>query len=99
MSIGLSGFNGKPATLLKAEKAAYPPLAKVARQQGTVGIRVTLQKDGAVKDAALISGPPLLAQPAMQMVKTWVCQPTLLNGAPVETVRTINILFTLPPSP
>ncbi len=99
MSIGLSVFNEKPSILVSAERSPYPALAKMARQQGTVIIRATVQKDGAVKDATATSGPPLLLQPAMQTVKTWVCQPTLLNGAPVETVRTINVLFTLPKDP
>ena len=99
MSIGPSGFDEKPAILLSAEKPTYPPLAKMAGQQGMVSIRATVQKDGTVRDATFISGPPLFAQPALQTIRKWVYQPTLLNGVQVETVRTINVLFTLPKDP
>jgi hypothetical protein len=39
--------------------------------------------------------PPLLVQAAMDSVKTWVDQPTLLNGNPVEVITTIDVNFAL----
>lgn len=40
--------------------------------------------DGTVKDVRVESGPPLLAQAAIEAVKQWLYKPYLLNGVPVE---------------
>jgi TonB family protein len=87
--------NVQAANLISSTKPIYPPLAKMARQQGTVSFQATIAKDGTMADLAVLSGPPLLIQAAMQAVKTWVYQPTMLNGAPVEVVTTIDVNFTL----
>ena len=42
-----------------------------------------------------ISGHPLLVPAALEAVKQWVYQPTLLNGEPVEVVTEIDVNFTL----
>jgi protein TonB len=43
----------------------------------------------------MASGHPLLVPAAMEAVKQWVYQPTLLNGEPVEVVTQIDVNFTL----
>jgi protein TonB len=73
----------------------YPPLAKMARQQGTVKFQATIGKDGAMEDLKLISGPPLLVQSALDAAKKWTYKPMVLNGAPVEVVTTIDVNFSL----
>ncbi|MGD0361071.1 MAG: energy transducer TonB [Bryobacteraceae bacterium] len=37
----------------------------------------------------------MLVPAAMEAVKQWVYQPTLLNGEPVEVVTQIDVNFTL----
>jgi TonB family protein len=83
------------ANLISAAKPIYPPLAKMARQQGTVRFEATVGKDGAVENLKLVSGPPLLVQAARDAVKQWVYRPTLVNGVPVEVVTTVDVNFSL----
>jgi len=73
----------------------YPPLAKMARIQGTVRLEAIISKDGSIQDLKVISGHPLLVQSAMGAVQKWRYQPTLLNGEPVEVVTEIDVNFTL----
>lgn len=73
----------------------YPPLAKSARIQGVVKFVLTVGADGAVQDAQLISGHPLLVQAAKDAVMQWVYKPTLLNGEPVAVATTVDVNFTL----
>ncbi len=73
----------------------YPPLAKSARIQGVVKLAVTVGTDGAVRDAQIVSGHPLLVQAARDAVMQWAYKPTLLNGEPVEVQTTVDVNFTL----
>jgi protein TonB len=43
----------------------------------------------------LVSGPSLLAKAAIDAVKQWVYQPTVLNGEPVEVQTQIDVNFNL----
>jgi TonB family protein len=83
------------ANLISAAKPIYPPLAKMARQQGTVRFEATVGKDGSVENLKVVSGPPLLVQAAQDAVKQWVYRPTLVNGVPVEVVTTVDVNFSL----
>jgi len=87
--------NVEASNLINAVRPVYPPLAKMARQQGTVKFQATVGKDGTMEDLQLISGPPLLVQAAMDAMKKWTYKPMMLNGAPVEVVTTIDVNFTL----
>ena len=89
------GGNVMAVNLINATRPVYPPLAKMARQQGTVKFQATIGTDGKVEALQVISGPPLLVQASVDAVKKWVYQPTLLNGAPVEVVTTVDVNFTL----
>jgi protein TonB len=89
------GGNVQAAKLVRQPKPIYPPLAKQARIQGVVHLSAVIGKDGTIKDLQLISGHPLLVQAALDAVKQWVYQPTLLNGEPVEVQTQIDVNFTL----
>ncbi len=73
----------------------YPPLAKMARIQGVVRLEAVISKDGTIQDLKVLSGHPLLVQAALNAVKQWRYEPTLLNGVPVEVVTEIDVNFTL----
>jgi len=73
----------------------YPPLARMARIQGTVVLQAIIGKDGTVQDLKVLSGHPLLVRAAVDAVKTWRYQPTLLNGDPVDVLTEISVNFTL----
>jgi TonB family protein len=89
------GGNVQQTKLIQQPKPVYPALAKKARIQGTVRMTAVIGKDGSVQSLELESGHPLLAEAAMDAVKNWVYQTTLLNGNPVEVQTTIDVNFTL----
>jgi len=83
------------AKLLRKIIPEYPSLAKVARVSGVVRLLGVIAKDGTIRNLQLVSGHPLLARAALEAVKQWVYQPTLLNGQPVEVIAPIDVNFTL----
>uniref|UniRef100_Q02A96 TonB family protein n=1 Tax=Solibacter usitatus (strain Ellin6076) TaxID=234267 RepID=Q02A96_SOLUE len=89
------GGNVQQTKLVSQARPVYPPLAKQARISGVVHLQAVIAKDGNVMDLKVISGHPLLIPAALEAVKTWVYQTTLLNGEPVEVVTQIDVNFTL----
>jgi periplasmic protein TonB len=89
------GGNVQSAKLVAQPKPSYPPLARQARIQGTVRLEAVISKDGTIENLTVVSGHPLLIQAALEAVKQWRYQPTLLNGVPVEVVTTVDVNFTL----
>ena len=89
------GGNVQRAKLVSQPKPAYPPLAKQARISGVVHLQAIISKDGTVQDLKVESGHPLLVPAAIEAVKNWVYQQTLLNGEPVEVSTQIDVNFTL----
>ncbi len=89
------GGNVQQAKLVRQPRPMYPPLAKQARIQGVVKLSAIISKDGTIQHLEVISGHPLLVPAALEAVKQWVYQPTLLNGEPVEVITQIDVNFTL----
>ncbi len=83
------------AKLTAHPEPEYPLLAKIAHVQGTVKLDALIGKDGSIQELKLISGNPLLVQSAMDAVRKWRYQPTLLNAAPVEVATEIDVKFAL----
>ena len=65
----------KDIKVVDFEELKYPPIARAARIQGTVVIRVTLDDTGGVKDAEAISGAELLVRDCLTNVKKWRFRP------------------------
>lgn len=85
---------GVAAGILKTKTTPIlPPEAISAHISGTVVLDVTIDTQGNVKDATVISGPAVLQQPALDSVKKWTYRPYLLNGTPVEVHTTVNLDF------
>lgn len=82
--------------ILKKVDPVYPSLARQARIQGTVILKVVINKSGDVETIQLFSGHPMLAPAAIDAVKQWKYKPYLLNGEPVEVETTVTVNFTLP---
>jgi TonB family protein len=89
------GAKVEQAKLIQHPEPAYPPLAKQARIAGVVHLNAIIGKDGTVQDLTITSGHPLLVPAALEAVKQWVYEPTLLNGKAVEVVTPIEVNFTL----
>jgi protein TonB len=89
------GGNVQQAKLVRQPRPVYPALAKQARISGVVKLNAIIGKDGTIQNLTVASGHPLLIPAALEAVKQWVYQPTLLNGEPVEVVTQIDVNFTL----
>ncbi len=83
------------AKLISQPLPVYPALARQARISGVVKLHALIGADGAIANLRLISGHPLLAPAAMEAVKKWRYQPTLLNGNPVEVDTEVSVTFAL----
>jgi TonB family protein len=79
--------------LISQVEPVYPEPAKQAQVQGVVILEVEISREGAVENVRVMSGHPLLIQAAVDAVKQWRYRPTLLNGAPIPIVSTINVNF------
>jgi protein TonB len=73
----------------------YPETAKRDKIQGMVRLAVTVDKDGAVKDARVVQSIPALDQAALDAVRQWTFRPGTRDGVPVETVCELTINFAL----
>jgi TonB family protein len=89
------GGNVQAAMIVTKVPPVYPDLAKRARVSGEVQLSAVIAKDGTVQQLNVVGGPPLLIQAALDAVKQWVYQPTIVGGSPVEVETTIDINFTL----
>ena len=83
------------AKLVNRVQPIYPPLARQTRISGTVRLHAIIAKNGSVEQLTVESGHPLLVQAALDAVKQWRYQPTLLNGEPVEVDTEIDVIFSL----
>lgn len=86
-------------SLVKKVAPIYPPLARQARIQGTVVLKIIINKSGDVGNIQLFSGHPLLAPSAIEAVKQWKYQPYLVDGMPVEVETRVQINFKLGKEP
>jgi protein TonB len=89
------GGNVTAAKVINRVNPLYPPLARQTRISGTVRLHAIIAKDGTVQQLEVMSGHPLLVQAALDAVRQWRYQPTLLNGEPVEVDTTVDVIFSL----
>jgi periplasmic protein TonB len=89
------GGNVQSAHLVNKVQPSYPALARQTRISGTVKLHAIIGKDGTVQQLQVVSGHPLLVQSALDAVRQWRYQPTLLNGDPVEVDTEIDVVFSL----
>ena len=89
------GGNVAAAKLVKKVQPVYPLPALQGRIQGVVKLHAIIGRDGTVTQLEVISGHPLLLQAALDAVRQWTYQPTLLEGKPVEVDTEIDVIFQL----
>jgi periplasmic protein TonB len=83
------------AKLTRQVKPSYPPLAVQAHISGTVRLAAIIGRDGTIQNLQAVSGHPLLTPAAVEAVRQWRYQPTLLNGQAVEVITQIDVNFSL----
>jgi TonB family protein len=91
------GGNVKMARLITQPKPVYPDDLRLAGVTGTVRIRSIISKTGEVLNPVVLNTDvhPGLARAALEAIKQWRYEPTLLNGQPVEVVTTADITYEL----
>lgn len=89
------GGNVQAAKIIEQAEPVYPGAALDAKISGTVVLHAVVDTDGSVKEINYVSGPNELAQSAVEAVRQWKYQTTLLNGEPVEVDTTINVVYQL----
>ena len=83
------------AKLIYQPKPEYPQLARMARIEGAVELEAVIGKDGTIEELKVLRGHPLLVKAALNAVRQWRYQPTLLNGEPIEVVTEVTVTFKL----
>jgi TonB family protein len=83
------------AKLVNQPHPVYPPAAREAQVSGTVRLSVLIGKDGTVQHIEVMNGHPLLVPAALDAVRQWTYQQTLLNGQPVEVATSVDVSFQL----
>ena len=83
------------ATPIHKVDPVYPGLARQARVSGTVELLGVLGTDGRIHELKVLSGHPLLVNAALDAVRQWIFEPTLLNGVAVEVAAPITVNFIL----
>jgi TonB family protein len=93
------GGNIQPARLLNRVLPQYPQHLIAQGVEGTVLLVAVIGMNGQVLGAEVKNSQvdPDLIQAAIDAVKQWRYEPTLLNGQPVELVTTITVEFRLKP--
>jgi periplasmic protein TonB len=83
------------ATPIHKVDPVYPALARQARISGTVELLGVLGTDGRIHELKVLRGHPLLVNAALDAVRQWIFQPTMLNGQAVEVAAPITVNFIL----
>ncbi len=83
------------AKLLHKVLPVYPAIAKTTRTSGTVYLLGVIATDGSIRSLRVLKGHPLLVGAALEAVRQWRYQPTILNGQAVEVEAPISVTFTL----
>ena len=91
------GGNVQAAKLLSKVDPVYPANLKQQGISGTVMLRAVISTTGETLNPVVLNTTvnPGLAQAALDAVRQWRYQPTLLNGQPVEIVTNIEVTFEL----
>jgi TonB family protein len=83
----------QPPKLIHSVDPDYPQAARVAHIQGEVRLLVVVGEDGKTHDIRLVRGHPLLAQAAMDAVKSWKYTPASCPSGPVSVESLVLVSF------
>ena len=89
------GGNIKAPARITNVAPAYPAQAKANGVYGIVILEVTIDANGNVTGTKVLRSIPDLDQAAIDAVRQWKYEPTLLNGQPTPIVMSVTVNFTL----
>jgi TonB family protein len=88
--------NIKNPRLINRVEAKYPEAAIKAKIEGKVVIEATTNIDGAVVEAKVLQGHPLLRLAALEAIKQWKYEPYIVEGEKKPVQFTVMVNFRLP---
>jgi protein TonB len=88
------GQGVKAPRLILGPQPVYPVLARQARVSGAVVIDAVIDTQGNIVEMRTVSGHPILALAAMEALRHWKYEPTILGGEaiPVELLVTLTFV-------
>ena len=92
-TVVVSGRDVTPPRKLRNVPPVYPDLAQRSGVEGQVVIACTIDPQGRIAQARVLSGHPLFDAPALEAVRQWVYTPTLVGGVPVSVLMTVTVTF------
>ena len=81
--------------LLHRDGPEYPLVAKIARVEGVVVLRVLIDRSGAMQEAKVVQGHPVLRDAALESLKSWRWEPFRVDGEAVTASTTVTFNFVL----
>jgi len=69
-----------PILALKRQAPVYPPIARAARVEGQVLLRLSVDPNGQVADVKVLSGPAILQQAARDAALNWKFKPMRIGN-------------------
>ena len=86
----------KQPTPVKSPPPAYPEIARRAGVEGTVWVKIWVDKEGKAKKAQILkSDAELFNQAAIDAAMQWVFTPAVMNNGPVAVWVSIPFKFKL----
>ncbi len=87
------GRGVKPPRLISGPEPVYPVLARQARISGTVVIDAVIDTQGNVVEMRTVSGQPILVLAAMEALRHWKYEPTILGGEAFPVQLLVTLMF------
>ena len=87
------GGRVKAPRLISSPSPVYPVLARQAKISGDVVIDAVIDTQGNVVEMRTVSGNPLLALAAMEALRNWKYEPTILGGEAIPVRLLVTIMF------
>ncbi len=87
------GGKVKAPRLIFGPDPVYPLLARQARVSGAVVIDAVIDTQGNVAEMRAVSGQPILALAAMETLRQWKYEPTILGVEAVPVRLLVTITF------
>lgn len=85
----------KAPRLIYGPEPVYPVLARHSKVSGAVVIDAVVDTQGNVVDMRIVSGNPILVMPAMEALRHWKYEPTILGGKAFPVRLFVTITFAL----
>ena len=89
------GGNIPAPVKIRDVRPVYPDAARAKGISGLVILEAIISADGGVTSARVLKSIPELDAAAIEAVRQWRFEPTLLNGVPVPVIMTVTVNFSL----